>query len=214
MISSRDICKQINNITTFATQCSLCNKQEWATEKNGCISWSGNNEISEIIRNIPYKDSYDMLLQKKAYNMQLLDGALIQMQYLFNSKGLQKHRLAYFPSPTLIDFSSFEKEYEDDDEYLDIISQNIVHVPIRFDYDKDNAKELVHPESHLTLGQYKNCRIPVIAPIVPSVFMHFIFENFYSSIFKKNISSYPFDKERFDSSIKENEKKIIHIAFS
>ena len=114
----------------------------------------------------------------------------------------------------MIDFSSFEKEYEDDDEYLDIISQNIVHVPIRFDYDKENAKEIVHPETHLTLGQYKNCRIPVIAPIVPSVFMRFIFENFYSSILKKNIDNFPFDKERFDASIKESEKQVIHIAFT
>lgn len=51
---------------------------------------------------------------------------------------------------------------------------------IRADYNRDpEESELHHPYSHITLGGYKNCRIPVDRPISPMKFVKFIMEHFY-----------------------------------
>ena len=54
---------------------------------------------------------------------------------------------------------------------------------MRFDYDArdDQYRELAHPKSHLTLGQYRNCRIPVTAPLTPFRFIDFILRNLYDN---------------------------------
>ncbi len=36
-----------------------------------------------------------------------------------------------------------------------------------------------HPFSHITLGEYKNCRIPADRPVSPMQFVRFIMEHFY-----------------------------------
>ena len=75
--------------------------------------------------------------------------------------------------------------YETDCIYSDIISKSVVSFPIRFDYNRNQIPN--HPRSHLTLGQFKNCRIPVYGPLCPNVFMNFILQNFYNSFFMQNI---------------------------
>lgn len=212
MVDCRAVLKEIQDVTKFAVRNSFCNSQNFPSEKNGLVSWSGDDAISETLRNVPYGESYASLDEKKSYNMKLLDGALVQMQYIFEGKNLKKHRLSFYPSPDLLDFSSFEDDYNEDRDFLDIVAKNIVHVPVRFDYDDENAKNDEHPASHLTIGQYKNCRIPVTAPMMPLVFIRFIFENFYNTLFKKYKDDFPKENEHFEETITDLEREKIHIA--
>lgn len=105
--------------------------------------------------------------------------------------------------------------YMEDNLYLDIIAENIVHVPIRFDFDKDDDLFIPknHSYSHLTLGQYTNCRIPVSKPISPNEFCDFIFRNFYSNIFKelKLDLIFKIDNCVFPETIHKDERGIFHL---
>lgn len=64
--------------------------------------------------------------------------------------------------------------------YFVILNKSVLPVIIRADYNRDpEESELHHPYSHITLGGYKNCRIPVDRPISPMKFVKFIMEHFY-----------------------------------
>ena len=101
--------------------------------------------------------------------------------------------------------------YAEDELYVDILDRRIVTVPIRFDFDDDDAVRcpLEHPTSHLTLGQYKNCRIPVSSALTPYQFISFIITNFYHSANSK--SDLQEFKDKFDESIFPEERELIHI---
>lgn len=116
------------------------------------------------------------------------------------------------PSPSLEVFQNEPELYEDDEIYADIIAKNILPVPIRFDYDPDNYKEIDHPKCHLTLGQFKNCRIPVCSPITPSTFISFILRSFYNTAFREFTSELTFSSNLFSETISITEKKLLHIA--
>jgi len=143
----------------------------------------------------------------------MIDGALIQLMYNFEGNELKKYRLAFFPSPNLEEFQNNNEIYETDELYADILDKNIVTTPIRFDYDPNNHQVVEHPKSHLTIGQYKNCRIPINTAITPNIFMDFILRNFYNTTHSKFSSQLNFDKViLFENCIHDDEEKILHIA--
>ena len=84
--------------------------------------------------------------------------------------------------------------------YADIISRNIIPCPIRFDFEtRENVySEIDHPKSHLSLGQYQNCRIPVSAPITPLHFIQFILRNFYHTVHDKYAEKLPLFSQNFE----------------
>ncbi|EQD52941.1 hypothetical protein B2A_06383, partial [mine drainage metagenome] len=93
----------------------------------------------------------------EAYDTKLVDGGLLVFQYHFDSAGtLLKHRLAYFPNPELPTADEAPELYAQDELYGDIIAKRLVRFPIRFDYMPTLRSDVVHPASHLTLGQYEN----------------------------------------------------------
>jgi hypothetical protein len=99
---------------------------------------------------------------------------------------LRKHRVSYFPSPCLPSYDECSELYENDEIYLELLATNLVRFPIRFDFDKDNNKNIIHPISHVTFGQFEGCRIPVSMPVTPRKFLLFILRNFYSLSFQRN----------------------------
>lgn len=206
------VLKQIRNITLKLTSCSLSDAFNFPCEKNGDISISGKPDLSISLRNISYIDTYNSLNSSKSYNIKMIDGALIQMAYSFERDNLIKHRLAFFPSPELSEFQNNYEVYETDEIYADIIDKNIVTVPIRFDYDPTNFAVKEHPRSHLTIGQYKNCRIPVNAPLSPNMFIDFILRNFYNTAHKKFADDLDFDnKPIFQECIDDLECGLLHL---
>lgn len=208
------ILNQINKITSDLILLNLADSQNFPSEKNGKIYISGDKDLSVALRNISYDKIYRRLDSEKNYNIKMLDGALLQFMYEFDSnENLTKYRLAFFPSPTLEEFQNNKEVYESDAIYADILQRNIVSTPVRFDYDPSNFKPLIHPNSHLTIGQYQNCRIPVNCPLSPYQFINFILKNFYSTANKIFSDQINFDnKSVFESCIDELEQEILHLS--
>lgn len=212
---------QIEAITTALVECSLCDEQNFPavhTLADGYIEVTipGAPNLSIAMRNISYRDIYDQIDRSKSFNFRMLDGALIQLLYNFKDGVLHSHRLAYFPSPTLEPFQNEPEIYESDEIYADIIKKNVVPFPIRFDYSEDEEKhvDVRHPKSHLTLGQYQNCRIPVAAPLSPVIYVKFILRNFYGTAFRLHEESIAIPITSFPNSITDNELRIPHIVLS
>jgi len=217
MTSHQEIFKEIKEITQKLILIGLSDKQNFpSSTQTGkgsyTIAYSGMQDLSIVLKNVDYKEMYEELDRNDNYNIKMIDGALIQLMYTYENYSLISHRLAFFPSPFLENFQNDPEIYENDELYADIIAKNILPVPIRFDYDPDNHQELDHPKSHLTLGQFKNCRIPVCSPIAPSTFISFILRSFYNTAFKKFTAQLTFSSKLFDKTITSGEKKILHIA--
>ena len=180
------------------------------------VSFPRSEHVGTALRDRPYEEIYRDLADSRAFNIKMLDGALIQMTYQFAPGGLLNHRLAFFPSPSLAEFQNDPQSYFEDDLYADIVASNIVHVPLRFDYDasEDRHQVLTHPKSHLTLGQYRNCRIPVSAPLMPLQFIDFLLRNFYHTAYQNYAAKLPTASGRFPDSILLEERRVVHIAAS
>ncbi|MYB40363.1 DUF2290 domain-containing protein [Candidatus Saccharibacteria bacterium] len=178
------------------------------------VSFPGAEYIGDALRDRPYEEIYRDLAESRAFNLKMLDGALVQMTYQFVQGGLVEHRLAFLPSPSLAEFQNDPQVYFDDDLYADIVASSIVHVPMRFDYDASEEihRILIHPKSHLTLGQYRNCRIPVSAPLTPLQFTDFILRNFYHTAYQNFAAKLPVTSARFPDSILPAERELVHIV--
>lgn len=215
MMTKVEILEQINQITSKLIALSLSEAQNFPSEKDGSIYISGNHDLSIALKNVSYPQIYKILEKEKNYNIKMIDGALIQIMYTFDESdgSLVKYRLAFFPSPSLEEFQNNSEVYELDETYADVISKNIVPTPIRFDYDPENFKMIEHPSSHLSIGQYKNCRIPLSVPLTPNIFIDFILRNFYNTAKNKFAEDLKFDfKKCFTECIHESEKGIMHLS--
>ncbi|MCP4051350.1 MAG: DUF2290 domain-containing protein [bacterium] len=217
MITPEKIRTQVERLTIDLIECSLCEQQRFPSLRKEPPNIKkidfGKSDLSIVLKNKSYQEIYNELLRTQAYNLKMIDGALIQLMYKFYENSLQSHRLAFFPSPYLKEFQNNPEIYEEDCIYADIIKKNIVPFPLRFDFDcrEDVVIVVDHPKSHLTLGQYQNCRIPVSAPLTPSIFINFILRNFYNTAYIKyseKISKYT---KVFMNTIEILEQAITHI---
>lgn len=195
----------------------LCNTQNFPSIKHypGNITEIGisNSEHAVFLKNISYTEMYTELVKKRQYNIKMIDGALITLLYRFRKNELLAHRLSFFPAPNLEIFQNEPELYIEDEIYLDLLDKRIVTVPLRFDFDSGEAFAPVeHPKSHLTLGQYKYCRIPVTSAVSPYQFLSFIMRNFYQTAKNKAYSELRTYNGSFTESITPDERKIIHIC--
>lgn len=180
----KQLINSIQSLTTWLVAEGLADQQEWpklvGDQHTGEIT-TMNPVDSSVLRDVPYEDLYDDQLRRRAFNAVLLDGALIQISYAYEARKLVRHRLAYLPSPRLLEFQNLPELYLHDTPFAEIVGLQVVTVPVRFDYDIRDDVEVgaAHPAAHLTLGQYKHCRIPVSAPITPAVFVDFVIQHFY-----------------------------------
>ena len=133
------------------------------------VIFPNSEHINLVLKNIEYAKMYRLLVQERAYNLRMCDGALIQMMYEFSGRKLLRHRLAFLPAPHLDEFQNAPDTYLEDELHGDVVAKNLVPFPLRFDYDAslDRNRPVEHPLSHLSLGQYKHCRVPVSAPVTP-----------------------------------------------
>jgi hypothetical protein len=207
--------KQIKTITMNLINCSLCVDQNYPISKkhNSKTYIKFTNNAQGMLKNKAYCEIYDALVKSRSYNIQLLDGAIIQFMYEFDKDELKKHRLAFFSSPYLEEYQNNPEIYEEDDIYSDIIRKDTVPFPIRFDFDCEESvvKDIIHPASHLTLGQYQGCRIPASAPLTPYQFITFILRNFYNTTYSKYSESIKYFDEAFDETITRSEMNIVYI---
>ncbi|MCO6546559.1 MAG: DUF2290 domain-containing protein [Gilliamella sp.] len=172
-----------------------------------------------ILDDIFYQEMWIKMNKKRQYSCKMIDGGLITFLYTFDLKKskLIKSRLSYFPSydhPIFDSHDNFEG-YIKDYIYLDAFTKTSYPAAFRFDYDASAAKDIIHPASHFTLGQFENCRIPVYSPLTPFEFMDFVIRNFYNKFYsswndeiKKVIKKNNF---KFKPTITNNEKKLIYL---
>lgn len=223
MLTAQKIYNHIKRLTSDIIKTGLCDDQNFPSIKGNSdkIKEIGVNSYNSSIflKSIPYKDMYLELCKQRMFNMKMLDGALVQMQYRFRKNKIESHRLAFFPAPDLEIFQNEPEIYMEDEIYSDILDRRVVSVPLRFDFDDgedDNGRKIscpiVHPVSHLTIGQYKNCRIPVSSALTPHQFLKFIIMNFYNTAYIQYSNQFYEPKDCFDLTIYPEERKIMNIC--
>lgn len=210
---------QVKGLTEALVELSLSNEQNFPAthgDTNAAfeITVSTAAGMSIALKNVAYRDIYGELEKARCFNIKMLDGALISLRYRFRAGVICEHVLSYFPSPDLEHFQNEPEVYLEDEIYADVIGKNIVPFPVRFDFSDDPAKfvDIHHPYSHLTLGQYDNCRIPVCSPLGPLAFGGFILRNFYNTAFRKYSEKIPTSTFAFAKTITASEAKILHVV--
>lgn len=221
-MSSEYLFIQLQEVIGRLIQCGLSVKQFHPVlkqERTGkSIGSIAGGSTSAPLRNIPYNAIYLDLERNDCYHVKFPDGALLLFQYSFDKDdSLVKHRLGFFPPSDLPTIEEAPHLYENDELYGDILLNRIVRFPIRFDFDPQNARDIIHPHSHLTFGQFDNCRIPVSHPITPYSFSLFILTNFYhrSYIKNKNLLDKRLKEGRFSGfncSITNAERRLPHLV--
>ena len=215
MLTPKGIYAQITRLTTDLIESSLCDAQNFPSitdlSENTTEIGITHSDNSIFLKSIPYAEMYQEVLKRNAYNIKMIDGALLTLLYRFKNNEIVAHRLSYFPAPDLVAFQNEPEMYMEDEIYLDVLDKRIVTVPLRFDYDNDEKtyQPIEHPISHLTLGQYENCRIPVSSALTPYQFITFITINFYHTAHSK--SRLRIYKEKFKDSIFPEEREFLHI---
>lgn len=178
------------------------------------VRYSNMLPFAPLLKSVPYVDAYREQRENRSFNLLMLDGAMIQMVYEFTSDRLMRHRLAFLPAPDLLEYQNYPELYEEEMLYADVVDRRAVTVPLRFDYDARGgvAVDLEHPTSHLTLGQYSGCRVPVTAGLTPHAFVEFILRSFYSSAYAQSGVAWPAPRHRFDNCITDRERTVVHVG--
>lgn len=177
------------------------------------VGIEGAPDMSATLRDVPYDEAFIKIERAGAFNIKMVDGALLQFAYTFENNLIASHRLAFFPAPNLEAYDEARSLYDDDEIYADIIGRYLVRFPIRFDFSKSEEEhvDVLHPKSHLTLGQYKNCRIPVNGPMTPVRFARFIIRNFYFSVMDQVNFGERAERIAFPETITVTERQIAHM---
>ncbi len=209
--------RQIQRLTTHLVEVGLADDQQfpiWRESEVVEITFGNAGYISVALGSSPYADVYRDFTRHRVFNAKLLDGALLQMMYIFSGDRLRQHRLALFPAPHLERFERDPESYVKDRVYAEIVARDILPVPLRFDYDSrdDRHVEVAHPRSHLTLGEYTHCRIPVTAPLTPHRFVDFVLRSFYRTRSDEPVSDLPLLSGIFASSVTPAERSVLHVT--
>jgi hypothetical protein len=208
---------EITRLTTFLVEKGFADDQNFPVRRGDNKSTTitfPNANFPPTLRNVPYGDLYQSQREARSFNIVMLDGALMQYSYEFAGLSVIRCRLAFLPSPTLEVFQNDPELYEDDLMYAEAVKRQAVTVPIRFEFDDREGvpKNVDHPRSHVTLGQYSNCRIAASAPITPGVFIGFILRSFYNTAIRTISEGAPCAPHRWKSTITADEAELLHVA--
>ena len=209
---------QINRLVRHLVEKGLADDQRSAFRRGTSVvevTFDSAGQVSAALGNASYAKVYEDFARKRVFNAKLLDGALIQMMYKFADNELQQHRLAFFPTPHLERFARRPDTHLRDQLYADIVGRNVLPLPVRFDFEArdERYREVAHPKSHLTLGEYAECRIPVSAPLTPHRFIDFILRSFYQTRSGDEfVAELPRFAGRFADSIALAERNVLHVV--
>ncbi|MCL4204774.1 MAG: DUF2290 domain-containing protein [Pirellulaceae bacterium] len=219
MLTPQAVCQQIKTMVGYLVEVGLSSDQNVAFVRTHSrnmteVTFPGAENVSVALKDRNYAEIYAQLESTRAYIAKLPDGALILMRYSYRDDELLQHSLGFYPSPSLEEFQNNPEIYLEEAVFADVVARNIVPFPIRFDFDcrPDVVKPVTHPKSHLTLGQYENCRIPVTCPLTPASFITFILRHFYNTAFVEFCERVPRFVECYDDSIHAEERCMIHVA--
>lgn len=216
-MSSRITMEHINILISYLLRSGLTIDQQYAFQRSTRfteITFPNAGDVTYALRNVSYADVYERFNQNRVFNLKLIDGALIQLTYLFDGSALLKHRLAFLPAPQGPFDPSEQLAVAGDFLRAEINGRRIVPVPMRFDFNVDDVKHhpIDHPKSHLTLGEYVYCRIPVSAPMTPHGFMKFILKHFYKTTNVDLSATMPALAGEFEPTITPAELDTVHMV--
>ena len=177
------------------------------------LTWATSDSVPRALfrQNSATVSEYRSWVDYQGYSAVLYDGSLIQMSYDFENSELIGHRLLYFPCPFDLD-----NELLDALGLVDVVdlyqNQDLSSVrlraPIRFDYNPD-AASATHPASHMTF-QSSHARIPVVSPLSPGHFIHFVFKNFYPSMWNAHKYIQEWNHPWLSRTITQDEQRMLH----
>lgn len=209
------ICNAINGAIRHLVEVGWAVDQKYAfrSDRGGRteVTYPDSGLRSLALKEVRYEDLYDMYREERSYNVRMIDGAMLQLSYIFEGEYLRWHRLAFLPSPSLEVFQNDPEIYQKDGVYADFVDPRVVSIPCRFDFD-EYAGSVDHPASHLTLGQYKNCRIPVTSPVPPGVFFEFVLRSFYNNPHSQPGSAVSIKAGYYNPCIDPSHRNTVHIA--
>lgn len=176
-------------------------------------------KYSEAGRKFSQKDNYAKAYMKSRemddYDYLLKDGSFIQFSCdIMNDEYII--RMSYYPAINETTYESFLQdvlELEPDEcgsEFIDDYQQYISEqeqkavTPLRYDYNSDLHKKLVHSASHLHFGNLESIRVPTNRIIFPTAFVKLIIQYYYYDEWKKRIEN---DEKLYQ--IRDTEKKRI-----
>lgn len=188
--------------------------EHWLPGSVRRITWSSNPIVpGDLFRgDIMTVADYQEWVSMGGYSAVLFDGALLQLSFDFRGSELVGHRLAYLPCPFQVDFemmSAFSLS-ELMDLYCEEPSARVaMKSPVRFDFDPRNQAGN-HPASHLTM-QRSTVRMPVVAPLSPGHFIHFVFANFYPTLWSVHDFLRDWPRYEFGRTILREEEDELYI---
>jgi hypothetical protein len=217
----KSVAAEVRDLTSKMIEIGLCIEPNFPTltthtSDDGAIdevSIAGLAEASAALRNRPYAETYEVLREKRAFNMRLIDGALIQFRYRFRKNELLKHVLSFYPSPDLLEYQNDPEVYQTDILFAEVVMKDIVTTPVRFDFDLAAFQDYVHPACHFTVGQYRNCRIPVVGALTPHRFLNFVLRAFYNTPYHEFCSEWKSSASDFATTVTERERSDLHWSF-
>ena len=214
----KDLLDEINDLTRYLIEQGLSDDQNFpyvVEEGPGQYRITyPNASFAPMLKEVPYAEMYRAQVEDRSYNIRMLDGALIQIVMEVVGDTPSRSRMAFLPAPDLVEFQNDPDLYMEDQLYADVIDRRVVTVPIRFDYDDREgfSVPLTHPKSHVTLGQYRGCRIPATCGVTPSLFVEFILRSFYNTALSLLTDEMPRSPLRFPSSLHASEAEVVHIG--
>ena len=170
----------------------------WKTKRNDYRNISYDITIStEEIR----KD----LIENNQYCLQFYDGSLFSYEAVIEKGKIKKANIVFIKCYDVVndEDSKTWQDYQFDDG-----EDTKLGTPVffRIDIDETSKKEN-HSVCHLTLSNYKYCRIPLLRKISIQEILTFILNNFYG------IYNIDLPKFSLENCMEESEKNKIHLSW-
>ena len=217
MATAEDIAAEIRGLTVHLVDAAITRDYHWPRTRRrramSTVSFANDRYVADAMKLDTYTHVYTHLAGRHAYNLMMLDGALVQFMYRFERRSLAGHRLAYLPTPDARQLHDALSK-SGDGHLMDVADRRAVPVPLRIDYDVSEGRHRprTHPKCHLTLGEHRSCRIPVSSPMTPCRFMDFLLRSFYDDGERAYANHLPKSRCRFAPSIHAEEQQVVHVA--
>ena len=95
MLKPRDIYSQVTALTIGVIKSGLCDAQNFPSmitlPHNITEIGVANKDYSIFLKSITYKEMYQAALEKKIYNIKMIDGALLTLLYRFSNDERQEN---------------------------------------------------------------------------------------------------------------------------
>ena len=210
----------VNDIISNYNNClRILNKKKMIVKFYELIKIQHNNQIEVTwktkisgFKNISYDKSISTeeirksLLDNNQYCIQFYDGSIFSYEAIIKKNKIIKSNILFIKC---YDANNDEEELTWQDYQFDDGNDERLGTPIylRIDTDEVNKKEN-HSICHLTLSNYKHCRIPIAYKISIQESLDFIVNNFYG-IYDLNLP-----KLAHERCIDNDENKKIHLEWN